>query len=132
MNTGDFPRAMAEVARHRTVAGVRDAIAQALAACGAEHVQVWLGGDGEGSFVEQEGHGSILRLPLLAGDEDVGALVVRVTEPLAGFQKAHLRTFADLSASLIANARAFEQAVDAQRAAQAALASALGQRNKHQ
>jgi len=122
MNTGEFPRAMAHIARHCTMAQLRDAIAQALLPCGVEHAQVWLQSDGEATFVQQEGHGCILTLPLPADGEPMDALVVRVSEPLAAFQHEHLRTFAEHAAALIANARALEQALSGQRDAEAALA----------
>lgn len=122
MKTGEFPRAMAEVARHRTVAGARDAIARVLVDCGAEHVQVWLDTEGEGTFVEQGGHASIFTLPLVAHDDGpLGALVVRVSERLAAFQMAHLDTFVAHAAAVLANARAFEAVVLAEREAQVAL-----------
>jgi len=122
MNTGEFPRAMAEIARHRSLTDLCEAIVQALVPCGVENAQVWLGGDGEGTFVQQEGHGCILTVPLSAHGDLTDALVVRVGEPLAGFQHEHLRTFADHAAALIANARALEQALAGQRDAEAALA----------
>ena len=125
MNTGDIPRAMAEVARHRTLRDLREAIAHALESCGVEHVQVWLGGDGEGTFVQHEGHGCIQTLPLTADGDLADSLVVRVSEPLAGFQHEHLRTFANHAAALIANARAFERAVAGQRDARGAVADVM-------
>ena len=125
MNTGDIPRAMAQVARHRTLPDLRDAIAQALLSCGVEHVQVWLGGDGEGTFVQHEGHGCIQTLPLTADGDLADSLVVRVSEPLAGFQHEHLRTFASHAAALVANARAFERAAAGQRDARVAVAQVM-------
>ena len=125
MNTGDIPRAMAEAARHHTLPELRDAIAQSLVSCGVENVQVWLGEDGQGTFVQHEGHGCVLTVPLPADGDAADALVVRVSEPLAGFQHEHLRTFADHAAALIANARAFEQAAARQRHALAAVADVM-------
>ena len=125
MNTGDIPHAMAQVSRHHTLPDLRDAIARALMSCGVEHVQVWLNNDGEGTFVQHEGHGCILTLPLPADGDLADSLVVRVSEPLAGFQHEHLRTFANHAASLIANARAFERAAAGQRDARAAVADVM-------